>query len=112
VVTIIRVNWAIYGALIAGFLAVAGAAGSLVVQALRAWRAFKRLRRRLRKELGHVTELSDQAAAGAARAADMTRLAHSLERLRAGLAQLAVLRSALDEAGGTFDRLTALYPRK
>ena len=36
-------NWAIYGALIVGFLAGGGALALLLVRALAAWRSFKRL---------------------------------------------------------------------
>ena len=43
--TIVHVNWAIYGALIAAFLAIAAAAAFLFVRTLQGWRALKRLRR-------------------------------------------------------------------
>ena len=39
VVTILPVNWAVYGALILGFLAVAAALVFLAIRLLRAWRA-------------------------------------------------------------------------
>src|SRR5882724_1630983 len=50
-VTILPVNWPIYAALAVGFLAVAGGLVFLTVRALDAWRAFKRLRRHLGREL-------------------------------------------------------------
>ena len=112
VVTIVWMTWTIYLALIAGFLAVAGAAALLVVRLLQGWRAFKRLRRHVGKELDRLTVLTEQTAENAARAADQAKLEQSLRRLRAALAQLAVLRSAVDEATAAFDRFTVLYPRK
>jgi ATP/maltotriose-dependent transcriptional regulator MalT len=105
-------TWTIYLALGAGFLAVAGATVFLVVRVLEAWRALKRLRRHLGKELDRVVTLAEQTAESAARASDQTTLEQSLSRLRAALAQLAVLRGAVDEATATFGRFTALYPRK
>jgi hypothetical protein len=112
VVTIVSMTWTIYGALIAGFLALAGAAAFLVVRLLQAWRAFKRLRRHLGKELDRLGTLMEQTAGSVARASDQTKLEHSLARLRLALARLALLRGAVDEASATFGRFTALYPRK
>ena len=105
-------TWAIYLALIAGFLAVAGAAAFLVVRLLQAWRALKRLRRHLGKELDRLATLTEQTAESAARASDQATLEQSFGRLRAALAQFAVLRGAVDDATATFGRFTALYPRK
>ena len=105
-------TWTIYVALIAGFLAVAGAAAFLVVRVLEAWRALKRLRRHLGKELDRLAMLTEQTAENAARASDRTKLEQSLGRLRVALAQFAVLRGVVDEATATFGRFTALYPRK
>ena len=105
-------DWAIYGALIAGFLAVVAAVVFLLIRVLQAWRDFKRLRRHVGKELARVAGLADTAADKASRAGDQPRLAASLDRLRGGLAQLAVLRAALDEVSDTVGRVTVLYPRK
>ncbi|MEP6811933.1 MAG: hypothetical protein ABI990_02975 [Actinomycetota bacterium] len=105
-------TWTIYLALIAGFLAVAGATALLVVRVLQGWRALKRLRRHIGKELDRLTVLTEQTAENAARAADQAKLEQSLRRLRGALAQFAVLRGAVDEATATFGRFTALYPRK
>jgi hypothetical protein len=112
VVTIGSMTWTIYVALIAGFLAVAGATAFLVVRVLQAWRAFKRLRRHLGKELDRLATLTEQTAESTARASDQTKLEQSLARLRLALAQFSVLRGAVDEATATFGRFTALYPRK
>jgi uncharacterized membrane protein YccC len=105
-------TWTIYVALIAAFLAVAGATAFLVVRLLQAWRALKRLRRHLGKELDRLAKLTEQTADSAARASDQTKLEQSLAGLRTTLAQFAVLRDAADEATATFGRFTALYPRK
>jgi len=112
VVTIIPVNWLIYLALILSVFAVAGALAFAAVRALQAWRALKRLRRHLAKELGRLTDLGERTAENAARATDTSELDAVLSRLRASLARFAVLREALDEAIATFGRFTAFYPRK
>jgi hypothetical protein len=105
-------TWTIYLALTAGFLAVAGATALLVVRLLQGWRALKRLRRHVGKELDRLTVLTEQTAENAARAAAQAQLEQSLRRLRAALAQFAVLRGAVDEATTAFGRFTVLYPRK
>jgi hypothetical protein len=105
-------TWTIYVALAAGFIAVASATAFLVVRLLQAWRAVKRLRRHLGKELDRLATLTERTAESAARASDQATLEQSLSRLRAALAQFGVLRGAVDEATATFGRFTALYPRK
>jgi hypothetical protein len=110
--TIVHVDWAIYGALIAGFLAVGGAVAFLVVRILQAWRTFKRLRRHLGHALEAVAESGQRTADAGARAGDTTRLQDSLGGLRRTLAEFAVLRQAIDEANDTFGRFAAVRPRK
>ncbi len=105
-------TWTIYVALIVGSLAVAGAAVYLVVRALQAWRDLKRLRRHLLGELDRLASKSKRASKKAERVTDQPRLTQSLERLRVGLARLAVLRSALDEATAPVRLLASVYPRK
>jgi cytochrome c biogenesis protein ResB len=112
VVTIFPVDWTVYGALIAGFLAVSGTLAFLVVRVLQAWRALKRLRRHLAKELDRLADLAEQTADKVAAATDAAELTESLTRLRVTLARFAVLREALDESTAVFARATALYPRK
>jgi Flp pilus assembly protein TadB len=109
---VLPVNWAVYGALIAAALAVAGATAFVVVRALHAWRDVKRARRQLTRELDRIAEAGERAAAAAERAGDTTELAAALRRLRVTLGRFAVLRSAVDEATGAAGGLTALYPRK
>jgi len=106
------VDWAIYGALILGFLAVLGAALLLAVRVLQAWRDVKRFRRHVAGELDRLADLTAATATAAERAGDQTRLGASLGRLSATLAQFAVLRNALDEATGALGRVTSVYPRK
>jgi hypothetical protein len=105
-------TWTIYVALAAGCIASVGATVFLVVRVLQAWRALKRLRRHLGKELDRLATLTEQTAESAARASDQATLEQSLGRLRSALAQFEVLRGAVDEASATFGRFTALYPRK
>jgi uncharacterized membrane protein YcjF (UPF0283 family) len=105
-------DWAIYAALAVGFLAVAAGLGFLVVRVLDAWRAFKRLRRHLGRELDRLADLGERTAENAARATDTSELDASLARLRIALARFALLREAIDEATGTFGRFAAVYPRK
>jgi uncharacterized membrane protein YcjF (UPF0283 family) len=105
-------DWAIYAALAVGFLAVAAGLGFLVVRVLDAWRAFKRLRRHLGRELDRLADLGERTTESAARATDTSELDASLARLRIALARFALLREAIDEATGTFGRFAAVYPRK
>jgi hypothetical protein len=105
-------NWAIYGALTVGFLAGAGALALLLVRTLQAWRAFKRLRRGVGRELERLADLGEATADKLAAASDTAKLEKSLSRLRVDLARFAVLRLALDEAQDTFRRLAWIYPGK
>jgi hypothetical protein len=106
------VDWAIYGALIAGFLAVSGAIAFLAVQALQGWRTLKRFRRHLAKELERLADLAEQTAEKVGTATDTAEINESLGRLRVTLNRFAVLRAALDESTAAFARVTAVYPRK
>jgi len=105
-------NWAIYGALIVGFLAGSAAIAYLVVRALEAWRALKRLRRGLGRELERLADLGEATADKIGAATDSPKLESSLSGLRVGLARFAVLRRALDETQDTFTRFALVYPRK
>jgi hypothetical protein len=105
-------NWAIWGALAFAVLATSGAAILLALRALRAWRNLKVVRG------GFVGRLDELAVAGAATAekaaaaGDTLELQESVARLRVSLARLSILRDALDEAGDTFGRVTAILPHK
>src|SRR5712671_4490855 len=93
-------NWAVYGALIVGFVAATGALARLLVRALEAWRSFKRLRRGIGRELERLADLGEATAdkLETATVTDTEKLETSLTRLRVDLARFAVLREALDEA--------------
>jgi hypothetical protein len=106
------VTWTIYVGLGVGLLAAVGGIVFVVVRVLEAWRTLKRFRRQLGRELERLETLTGTTSESAARAGDQPELAASVGRLRASLAQLAVLRSALDETTETIGRLTAVYPRK
>ncbi|HLX21359.1 MAG TPA: hypothetical protein VKR23_14525 [Gaiellaceae bacterium] len=97
-------NWLVYGALIAAAVAFLAAAGFLLVRVLQAWRSFKRLRRHVFRDLDRVLEKTERTLDSAAAASDTSRLDAALAHLRVSLAQLALLREAIDEA-------TALIPR-
>ena len=105
-------DWAVYGALAVGAAAVAAAAAFLVVRVLQSLRTLKRFRRHLAKELLRLADLGDVTTDKLEHAADKRELESSLARLRGSLARAAVLRSALDEARGTFGRVAWIYPRK
>jgi hypothetical protein len=105
-------NWAIWGALIVGAAAVAAALALLVVRILAAWRAFKATRRRLFRGLEDIAAKGEATTESLAAAGETAELHAGLLRLRRSLAQLAVLREALDEVQDTFGRLTAVMPRK
>ncbi len=98
----------IYAALAAGAVAVLAALGFLLVSALRGWRALKRLRRHLGKELERLADLGEVTADKVEAASDTAELDASLARLRVTLARLAILRAALDEAVGP---VAAVFPR-
>ena len=101
-------NWAIYGALLAAALLVAGAFALLIVRVLQGWRDVKRLRRHVFRDLDRLFERVETFAQKATKVADTSRLETSFARLRQSLARLDVLRDALDEATA----FTALIPRK
>jgi predicted nuclease with TOPRIM domain len=105
-------DWAIWGALIVGFLAVAGAIAFVAVRVLQAWRGFKRARRHLVRGLEELGEKGEATTEKLETAADTEEVAESLARLRVSLAQLAVLREAIDEVQDTAGRITAVMPRK
>ena len=105
-------DWAIFGALIVGTLAALAAFGFLGVRLLQGWRALKRFRRRLGKELERLGDLGEATADKVAAASDTAEVEASLTRLRVTLARLAVLRAALGEAGGTFAPAAVFFARK
>jgi hypothetical protein len=105
-------DWAIWAALI--FVAVAGSA-ALVLLAVRvrdAWRSFDETRRTMVRGLDELAKNAEAVAEKAAVAGDFAELEESVGRLRVSLAQLTVLRTALDEARVTFQPATAFLPHK
>jgi hypothetical protein len=106
------VDWAIYGVLIACFLAFVGAAAFLAVRLLQGWRTLKRFRRHLGRHLASLAATADRTGEIVERVSDQDALEASLGRLRVALARLNVLRAALDEVGGSFGRVASVYPRK
>jgi hypothetical protein len=100
--------WAIWAALIVAVLTVLAALVFLAVRLLQGWRAFKRFRRHLGKELDKLADAVERTTAAAERASDTRRLDESLGHLRATLAALAIVRDAYDEATGGLRRLYSL----
>jgi hypothetical protein len=105
-------DWAIYGALIASTLLVAGGFAFLVVRVLQGWRSFKRLRRHVFRDLDRLLEKVEATVDFAASASDSSRLDVSIARLRTSLARLAVLRDAFSEATDLVGRVAVFVPRK
>lgn len=105
-------NWAIYGALIAALLAGFAAIAYLAVRALEGWRALKRLRRGVGRELERLADLGEVTADKLETATDTATLESSLSRLRVDLARFAVLRRALDEAQEPFRFLALVFSRR
>ena len=106
-------DWAIWGALIVAGLAVGAALALLARRALGAWRDVKDARRDVVRRLDDLSANVEATAERVAAAGDTAELQESVGRLRAALAQLAVLRAAVDEAhDDTVGRVTAYLPRK
>jgi hypothetical protein len=106
-------DWAIWAALIVAVCVGIAAFALLAVRALRAWRDVDAARRnvllRLDDFAGKAEAVSEKLAAASESTAE---LQGSLEHLRVSLAQLAVLRAALDEVDGTVARVAAYLPHK
>src|ERR1700740_62244 len=101
-------DWAIWGALIVAALAATAALAVLTRRALRAWHDVKAARRDVVRRLDDLSAKVEETAERVAPAGDTAELQESVGRLRVSLAQLAVLRAALDEAhDDTVGRVTA-----
>jgi hypothetical protein len=106
-------DWAIWGALIFAFAAGIAALVLLIRRTRAAFREFDRTHEAVVRELDEVTARGEATAARAEATAGVTSdLQESLERLRASLAQLAVLTAALDEVDQMVGRVAAVVPRK
>ena len=104
-------DWAVYGALIAGFLAIAAGIAFLTVRVLQGWRTWKRARRQLARSLATLADTAGHTGDIVESISDQSELEAALAGLRVALAQLNVLRAALDEVGDSVRRITAVYPR-
>ena len=105
-------DWTVYGALIAGILAVFAAAAFLAVRALQGWRTLKRARRHLARSLAALATSAERTTDIVEQISDQRDLEASLARLRVATRQLNVLRAAVYEVTGSVGRVTAVYPRK
>ena len=107
-----QMDWAVYGALIAAFLAIAASAALLAVRVLQGWRTLKRFRRHLARALEQLAERADHTGEIVERISDQRELESALARLRVALAQSGVLRAAVGEVTDSLGRVAAVYPRK
>lgn len=105
-------DWAVYGALIAGILAFLGATVFLAVRALQGRRTLKRVRRHLAKSLATLATSAEHTGEIVERISDQRELEGSLSRLNLAVRQLNVLRAALGEVTDSVGRVAAVYPRK
>jgi hypothetical protein len=105
-------DWAVYGALIAGSAAILGAAAYLTVRVLQGWRQLKRTRRHLAKSLAALADSADHTGEIVERITDQRALEGSVARLRVTLRRFDVLRAAVGEVTDSLGRVTAVYPRK
>jgi len=105
-------DWAVYGALIAGILAFLAATAFLVVRALQGRRTLKRVRRHLAKSLEALATSAERTGEIVERISDQHELEGSLSRLQLAIRRLNVLRAAVDEVSDSVGRVTAVYPRK
>jgi hypothetical protein len=104
-------DWVVYGALIAGFLAIAAGIAFVTVRVLQGWRTWKRARRHLARSLATLAETADHTGDIVERISDQGELEAGLASLRVALARLNVLRAAVDEVDDSIRRVTAVYPR-
>jgi site-specific recombinase len=104
-------DWAVWGALILGFLAGTAALAALAVRARAAWSDVKAAHLTAIRRLDELIAKGETTADKIAAAGDTAELQDSLVRLRVSLARLAVLRDALDDARAGFRRVTAFVPR-
>ncbi len=103
-------DWAVWGAL--GVAVVAGSAATwrLVADVRATWQALAETRAHAVDTLGDFAAKAEAAAAKIETFGDTEELQASVARLRASLAQLAVLRTALDELEGAAGWAKALAP--
>ena len=112
-VTLVPVwDWAIWGSLIAVFLAGIAALALVVVRSRSAWRDVRYTGRDTVRRLDDLTVKAEATADRLETAGDTAELQESVGRLRVSLAKLAVLRDALDEVQDGVGRVTAVVPRK
>jgi hypothetical protein len=106
------VLWLVWIALAVGVFAAFFAFGRAVVEALGAWRSYKRLRRGLGRSLYELEMTAGRLAENAAQARPSPELERSLSRLNGSIARLNVLRRAIDDVTDVVGSVTAVYPRK
>ena len=98
------------------FVVAISAAGGIALifsRALELWRTFKAFGRATEETVAGVVVCLDRLEAKSATlGSDLPRLEATFARLQADLAQLAVLRQAVQDARDSFGWILAVYPRK
>jgi hypothetical protein len=105
-------DWFIYGALIAGGVAITISVVRLVRQIRDAWGGLRRLQGQLAETLGELATRSEHTNELVERLSGRPDLETSVARLRISLARFAVLREAVDEVSDSLTRVVAVFPRK
>jgi hypothetical protein len=105
-------DWAVWGTLIAVFLAGVAALALVVVRSRAAWRDIRYTGRDTVRRLDDLTVKVEATADRLEAAGDTAELQESVGRLRISLAKLAVLRDALDDVHLSVARVAAVVPRK
>jgi len=105
-------DWAVWGSLIAVFVAGIAALVLVVVRARGAWRDVRQTGLETVRRLDDITAKAEATADRLETAGDTTELQESLGRLRVSIARLAVLTDALDEVQVGVARVAAVVPRK
>jgi hypothetical protein len=105
-------DWAIWGSLIVVFLAGVAALALVVVRSRAAWHDVRYTGRDTVRRLDDLTVKVEATADRLEAAGDTAALQESVGRLRVSLAELAVLRDALDDVHLSVAGVAAAVPRK
>ena len=112
VASIAEMRLPVWIALVLVLLSLTAGATFVFLRALRLWHAFKSFGSALDGSVRGLTGSLEGLSRNAESLGSSAGLQASVARLRASLARAAVLRAAVEEARGSFGRLTAVYPRK
>jgi len=105
-------DWAIWAALVVAVLAGIAALGLLATRARSAWRDVKDARRGAVRRLDELAVKAEATTEKIAATGQSAELQESLRHLRVSLAELAALRSAIEESRDAVGRVASYLPRK